>query len=131
ERGAGCPASEVRQGLGLLVRQRHPRRVERVERHDPWAEAGAEGLAEERAEWLVLPGLDVPRAPVVQQADAEDVIGEVVDRHPLAQFRWYTDDVRHLGLDVEAGAWPEGRPVGSGLAALTQRAYDVGAGQDE
>ena len=44
------------------------------ERRHPGGDRGRERLAEERAERLVLPRLEVARAPVVEQHDAEDVV---------------------------------------------------------
>ena len=61
-------------------RGRHPRLVQRVQRGDPRRDRRGEGLAEERAEGDVLPGLDVPRRPVVEQAQPEDVVAEVGQR---------------------------------------------------
>ena len=46
---------------------------------------GREALAEERTERLVFPGLYVARRPVVDQADAEDVILRGLDRDRLAE----------------------------------------------
>ena len=40
---------------------------------DPGREAGGEALAQEWAERLVLPGLDVAGRPVVEQREAEEV----------------------------------------------------------
>ena len=68
----------------VLVRGRHEGVGQRVQRRHPGRDRGGEGLAEERAERLVLPGLDVPGGPVVDQHHAEDVVGEVVDRDPVA-----------------------------------------------
>jgi len=41
----------------------------------PGGDGGGEALGEEGAEGLVLPGLDVAGGPVVEQADAEEVLG--------------------------------------------------------
>ena len=59
---------EVVQGLGVLAGQVDPGRLERLQRGDPAGDGGGEGLAEERAERDVLPGLDVAGRPVVERA---------------------------------------------------------------
>ena len=49
--------------------------LEQRERRHPGGDRRRERLAEERPERLVLPRLEVPRAPVVDEHDAEDVVG--------------------------------------------------------
>ena len=58
--------------------------LEQRERRHPGGDRRLERLAEERAERDVLPRLDVARAPVVHEHDAEDVVGEALRRDRLA-----------------------------------------------
>src|SRR5213075_3602842 len=82
-----------------------------------------------------LPGLDVARAPVVQQDDAEQVPLGVPDGDRLAEARRRADDEADLALDVEPDAGPERRPgvrtcVRTGTA-LSGRADDVSRRDDD
>ncbi|EON25463.1 fumarylacetoacetate hydrolase [Nocardioides sp. CF8] len=94
---------EVVERLGVLAGQVGPRRLEGGQRGHPVADRGGEGLAEERSERDVLPGLDVARRPVVEPDDAEGVVREVGDADPLAEVRRRAHDEAELGLDVEPG----------------------------
>ena len=69
----------------------------------------AKRLAEERAERQVLPRLDVARAPVVDEHDAEDVLERALDRHRLAVGARHADDEAELELDVEPSRRAERR----------------------
>ena len=72
----------------VALRPRWLRRAERRERlgrDDPRRDGGSEVLGQERAERLVLPGLDVARRPVVQQAEAGDMLARLADRDRLAE----------------------------------------------
>ncbi len=85
-----------------------------------------EVLGQERAERLVFPGLDVARRPVVQQAEAGDVLGRLVDRDgpaqrvagpdPDAELQLVVEPLRHgpkLGSAAPGGLrWPFGRRTG-------------------
>ncbi|CAM5670466.1 hypothetical protein SFUMM280S_02366 [Streptomyces fumanus] len=119
---------QVRQQRVGPLRGRDPRVLQGVQRSDPRGDGGGEGLAEERAEGDVLPRLDVPRGPVVEQAEAEHVLAPVGERHRPAEPGGHTDDETDLGLDVQPDGRPEdGRGVGGSLA-LPAGAYDVRAG---
>lgn len=98
----------------VLVGGRHEGIAERVQRRHPGRNRGGERLSEERAEWLVLPGLDVPGRPVVDQHHPEHVLGEVVDGHPSTQRTGYAHHEADLGLDVEAYRWAGDRAIGGG-----------------
>src|SRR5687767_3647703 len=76
--------AQVREWLGILRWTGHP--GQRVQRRHPGAYRRREGLAQERAERLVLPALDVARAPVVDEHEAEDVLGRPRDRDRLAEL---------------------------------------------
>ena len=80
-------AAQVGQRLGVLPGEGDPRRGQRVDRHDPGRDGGGERLAEERPERDVLPRLEVAGAPVVEQHDAEEVVGGRVDGDRLAERR--------------------------------------------
>ena len=78
---------EIRQRRRIAGRmpERAAERRERIERDDPRRDRRREVLREERSERLVLPALDVARAPVVEQHEAEHVLLGVTDRHRLAE----------------------------------------------
>ncbi len=107
------------------------RLLQGVQRGDPRRHRGGEGLAEERAEGHVLPGLDVAGGPVVEQTQAEDVVAVGVERHGPAPLGGDADDEADLGLDVQ----PHGRAEdGSGVRgrlALPGGAHHVGAGHHD
>ena len=69
----------------------------------------ANDFPEEGAERLVLPRLDVPRAPVVDEHDAEDVVAERGARDGGAERAPDADDEAELELEVEAPARAEAR----------------------
>ena len=77
----------MRRGLGILRLALHAVGLERRRRGDPCRQRRREGLAQERAQRLVLERLDRPRAPVVHQREAED--------------RFAAGDERQLELVVE------------------------------
>ena len=68
---------QVGQRLRVLRARRHEVGLERGQRHDPGRDRGRERLAQERAERLVLPALQVARAPVVDEHEAEDVLADL------------------------------------------------------
>ena len=80
--------AQVRQRLRILRRRRHAAVFEQRERRHPGRDRRGEALAEERPERHVLPGLDVAGAPVVDEHDAEDVVGERARRRPARRGGW-------------------------------------------
>ena len=112
---AGCLVGavvEVGQQRGIVRRPLSLRRAERCQglrRDHPRRDAGAEALAEERTERLILPGLDVARRPVVQQAEAGDVLRRLGDGDGRAERVARADPDPELELVVEIAAWTEGR----------------------
>jgi hypothetical protein len=79
---------EVWEGFRIGGRARRCRGAEGIEGDDggdPGGDGGGEVFGEERAEGLVLPGLDVAGGPVVEEADAEDVCGGAGDGDGDAQ----------------------------------------------
>ena len=69
----------------------------------------AKFLARNGPERLVLPGLDVARRPVVQQAVAGDVLGRLADRDRAAQRVAGADPDPELELVVQVAAGAEAR----------------------
>ena len=118
--------AEVRQRLRVLRRSRYEPVLEECERRHPGADRGRERLAEEGAERLVLPGLDVARAPVVDEHDAEDVVAERPRpararraRSPTPTTKPSSSSMSSLRLGPKRGAssagafdWPQGRRIG-------------------
>src|SRR5258705_9836099 len=64
---------------GRPEKRRNAIRLQGFQRHDPRRDRGREALRQERSEWLILPGLDVARRPVVEKADAEQMVLAVPD----------------------------------------------------
>ncbi len=127
----GVRVVEVGQQCVGALRRRHPRLVQGVQRRDPRRHRRGERLAEERAEGDVLPCLDVARGPVVEQAQPEDVLAEVAQRHRAARLGRHAHHEADLGLDVQAdGRAEDGSGVGGPLA-LPARAHDVRPGHHD
>src|SRR5690606_31300411 len=97
------------------------KRCERIEGDDPRRNGGCEVLREERAERLVLPGLDVARRPVVEQAQPEDMRLGVVERDRLALAVAAADPDAALELVVEATTFGEHRRGGARRHHLAAR----------
>src|SRR5262249_49194586 len=106
----------------------HPERRQRFGRDDPRRDRGAKALAEEGAEWLGFPSLDIPRGPIVEQAESADMIRRIRNGNRRAERVAGTDPNAKLELVVEAARGAEAR---NGLAcglALAVRAAQRGAG---
>src|SRR5690349_16196871 len=102
--GAVFGVVEVRQRRGIAGRSRKGCGAERrqgLRGDDPRRNRGAEILAEERAERLSFPALQVARRPVVEQAIAEDVVGCLADRDAAAELGWRADVDAELELEIE------------------------------
>src|SRR3954463_481221 len=82
-------------------RLRDAERSERLRRDHPGTDCRAEALGQERAERLVFPCLNVPRRPVVQKAEAGDMLGRLSDRDGTAQFVAGTDPDSEFRLVVQ------------------------------
>src|SRR5919106_853205 len=113
----------------MLRRRRDAREL--GQRDDPGRDRSRERLAEEWAERLVLPGLDVARAPVVDQNGAEDVVERLGDRDRLAVGARHAHDEAELELDVELLRRAKGRRVRVRRLALAVRAVDLRAADDD
>ncbi len=71
---------QMRQRRRIAGRARRlgdPERRQRLGRHDPGRDESCEALGQKRAERLRFPGLDIPRRPVVQQAETANVAGRL------------------------------------------------------
>ena len=127
ERDVDAPVAapgQMRQRGGILCGRLDPRVLEQRERRHPGRDGRLERLAEVRAKRHVLPRLDVAGAPVVDEHDAEYVVGERLDRHGLAELRRNADDEAELELEVESAARAEGR-------RLLVRSLPLAAGPDD
>ena len=123
--------AQVVERLGLLRLPGDPVGLEIVERRHPGADRGRERLPQERAERLVLPGLDVASAPVVDEDDAEDVLERAVDRDGLARRARSPDHESELELDVEAPARAEDGCLGIRRLRLARRPPDRRSADDD
>ena len=97
--------AQVGQRRGILRRQRLTEGLERIQRHDPRRNGGAEIFREKRPERLVFPRLHIARAPVVHQDEPEDVLLGPLDRDRLAE--------RVSGPDEETPSPARNRSSGS------------------
>ena len=125
------PPARCGERRRILRRRLDARVLEQRERRHPGGDRRLERLAEVRAERHVLPRLDVARAPVVDEDDAEDVVGEGLDGNGLAEPARDADDEAELELEVEPAARAEGRRVLVGRLPLAARPDDVRAADDD
>ena len=119
--GRGEVGQRRRVAVGAFVCSRAERR-QRFERHHPGRYVRCKALGEKRPQRLVFPGLDVARRPVVQDAEPEDVILRLAQRHRLAERIARPDIEGDLGLVIERHGRAEGRHVGIGRLGLADRA---------
>src|SRR5258705_6048858 len=82
-------------------------RLQGFPRHDPRRDRRCEALRQERSEWLILPRLDVARRPVVDKADAEQVLFGVPDADWLRKLVALSNEESDLSLVVEHLRRPE------------------------
>ena len=78
---------QVSQWLRVTFRAGRLRTAERLQRfggHHPRRDAGNKALGQERAQRLVFPGLDIPRRPVVEQAETGNMLACFADRDRVA-----------------------------------------------
>mmetsp|Transcript_4941 Transcript_4941/g.17802 ORF Transcript_4941/g.17802 Transcript_4941/m.17802 type:complete len:315 (+) Transcript_4941:3963-4907(+) len=135
EGGIRAMGGRVEIGQRLRVfgrpRERDAEGRERVHRDDPRRDGGAEVLGQEGAERLVLPGLDVAGAPVVEQREAEGMLVGLVDGEGLAQRIAGPDEQAQLQLAVDAGAGLEHRCVGIRRLDLALGPAQLGSADDD
>ena len=122
---------QIRQRHRILRRAMHAERLQRLARHDPRADRGRERLGLERPERHIFPLLDVARAPVVQQHEAEDhLLGLLLGEH-LAHRRGLADHDAHFQLEIEPLARPEARHLRRRRLQLPARPAHLGAADDD
>src|SRR5262245_27395658 len=90
-------------------RLRRPKRRQRFGSDDPRRDSGEKAFAEEWAQRLVFPRLDVARGPIVQQAESRDVARRVGDGNRCAELVAGADPNSELELVVETARGPEAR----------------------
>ena len=95
-------AFQVRQWRWILCRQAFTEQLQRLQRDHPRRDAGAKIFRQERAQRLVFPGLNVPRAPVVHQNDSENVILRSVDGNRLTKRIAGTNEEGRFQFEIEA-----------------------------
>jgi hypothetical protein len=93
---------------------RGEKRGQRFGGDDPARYSGAEVLGEKRSQRLRFPALDVARRPIVEQAQADDVLARARDRDRFAEGIARPNPGAELKFKVEPGAWPE---AGHGVLA--------------
>ena len=126
------PPARCGSGRRILRGRLDATLVEQRERRHPGGDRRLERLAEERPERDVLPGLDVARAPVVDEDDAEHVLGETLRRHRLAACARHADDEAELELEVEAARRRVHRRVSRpALERCPRGRRDIGAADDD
>jgi hypothetical protein len=99
-RGVG----EIRQRRGIAFRPRErcdAKRRQGFPRHHPGRYRGGEIFSEERSERLIFPTLDVARRPVVQKAEAENMLRSLGDGDGVAERRRHADVEAELKLEIE------------------------------
>ena len=97
-------ALEVRQGLRITLRafERLSKWLKRLDRHDPGRYRAGKILRLKRPERLVLPGLNIPGAPIVKERQAKDVTFCVANRNRLADLVGRADHHPHLQLEIQS-----------------------------
>ncbi len=107
---------EIRQRLRVTLGPRRLGTTEGLQRfghHDPGRDAGGEALGQEWPQRLVLPGLQVARRPVVEQAEARHMAARLANRNRLAAGVAPADPDTQLQLVVEPLARTEARLAGT------------------
>src|SRR5579862_4656782 len=74
---------------------------ERFGRDDPGGDRRRKAFAEERAQRLALPALDVARRPIIEQAESEEMIGRARQRHRRAEAIAEGNKRAELELEIE------------------------------
>src|SRR5260370_36393916 len=79
---------KVRQWRWIALRAREgsgAKRSERFHRHHPRRKRSRKTLRQERPERLILPSLNVPRRPVINQANSENIFFRLADWNGFSQ----------------------------------------------
>src|SRR5262249_18267308 len=120
----------TRVAIGTL-RLRDTKRRQRLRRHHEGRDRGGEALGQERPQRLILPGLDVARRPVVEQAKSSDVLLGLADRDRCAARIAGPDEGAELKLIIEIPRRPEARLCFRAWLALATRALNTRARSDD
>ena len=115
---ANMAAVRVPGGSGNAIR------LERVERDEPRRDRRRERFAQERPKRLILPRLNVARAPVVYQHNAENVIARGFHRNARADAISRPGDESDFQFDVQHARGSELRHRLRGRFALAAWAHD-------
>jgi hypothetical protein len=118
----------------IALRSREGPGVERRKRlggHDPGRNAGGKVLSQERTERLIFPRLHVTRRPVVEQAEAENMLRRVANWDGVAEFGRRADIHAELKFEIEIARGTIGRRRVVRALALTARAFERGAARND
>ena len=110
--GAILRIVEIRQRrriVGGPRKRRDTERRQRLLRHHPGRDGGGEILAQERPERLVFPALDIARRPVIEQAEAENVLRRPGDGNGFAEPARHANVEAELELEIEIARRTEAR----------------------
>ncbi len=107
------------------------KRRQRFECNDPWGDGGRKIFREKRAQRLVLPGLDIARRPVVEQAKAENMLFSTIDVDRFAEVVAWADENTDFEFIVHALAWTEAGLFGIWRLGLAKRSSDIAARHDD
>src|ERR1700757_2861454 len=107
----GCVWRRYGSGNGSCAGPCRGDGLQRLARDHPRADRGGKGFCLERTKRYIFPLLDVARAPVVENHEAEDHrFGLRLGQH-LAHRRGCPPDPPHFELEIEPLAWPKTRRV--------------------
>ncbi len=122
---AAC--SEVRKRLRVLCGSVAAKWFDCVDRHHPRRDRSRKALAEKRPERHVLPFLDIPCAPVVNEGHTEDVIPHFIDSDGISQRIARSGEEANLELKIKQPARTKRRRSVIGLQ-LSARPPNSGSG---
>ena len=77
---------KIIQNLRILRRRHGSEWLQSLQRHNPGRNRTAEIFCQKWSKRYIFPTLDVARAPVVEEDDAEEVVGGLVDTDALAEL---------------------------------------------
>src|SRR5690349_15945526 len=98
---ASSVARKIRKHLRFLSRSLNAERFQGIQGNDPWRYCRREILAQERSEGHILPLLDIPCRPVVEQHESRDVLVRLRDADRMSQPVFGTGDESKLEFEVK------------------------------
>lgn len=119
------------EDFGFLGHPLDPDGFEGVEGDEPRGDGGGEGLAEEGAEGLVFPPLDVAGGPVVDEDEPKDVVFGGFDGDSFGEVGSFADVVAEFEFEVELEGGAEGGEFGVGGFSLAFGPGDGVVGGDD